>query len=125
VNLVSVRIPRYLAAMSEGGPIEQNRLIHRRWLFLADKIEADPALLKIAVRNISRWKQSDRLGNRWALNIWSELIEKVETSQKGLGELLHLIRADDDRSRQLKSCSPFPGILTTQELDQFTCASVL
>lgn len=111
--------------MSDDRPIEQNPLIYQRYLFLADKIEADPGLLQIAVANIARWRKSDRLGSFWALDLWLEMIEEVEKSPDGLAKLLQFIRSDDERSRQLKSCSPFPGILTTQELEQFRCASVL
>ena len=105
--------------------IGQDPLIHQRWLFLADKIEVNPDLLSIATQNISRWRKSNRLGNLWALEIWAELIAGAMSSSAGLQRLLLLIRADDERSRQLKSCAPFPGILTTEELDRFTCASVL
>lgn len=105
--------------------IGQNPLIYQRWLFLADKIQANPGLLLVVVENIARWEKSDRLGNLWALEIWKGLIDAAIESSEGLGQLLELIRADDEHSRQLKSCAPFPGILTTEELDQFTCASVL
>ncbi|MGJ8695665.1 MAG: hypothetical protein ACSHYF_05060 [Verrucomicrobiaceae bacterium] len=105
--------------------IAQDPLILQRWLFLADKIESDPSLLAIATDNISRWRKSDRLGSFWALDIWEDLIMSASQSPDQLRDLLQLIRSDDDRSRQLKSCSPFPGILSTTELDRFTCASVL
>jgi len=111
--------------VKRGDEIDENPLIHRRWLYLADKIEADPELLSIALANISRWRKSDRLGSFWALDIWETLINEVQQTKDGLSKLLRILRSDDDRSRQLKGCSPFPGILTTQELDQFTCASVL
>lgn len=105
--------------------IGEDPLIHQRWLFLAGKIEDDPSLLSIALTNITRWRKSERLGNFWALDVWERLIVEVGQSSDGLDRLLHLIRADDDQAQQLKSCSPFPGILTTSELDQFICASVL
>jgi hypothetical protein len=36
--------------------------------------------------------------------------------------LLALLRDDGESARQLKSCSPFPGVLTREERDRFTCA---
>lgn len=111
--------------MAEKTSFAQDPLILQRWLYLADKIETSPDLLEIAMENIARWKKSDRLGSLWALEIWEKLIEESKQSPLGLQPLLKLIRADDDRARQLKSCNPFPGILSSQELDRFTCASVL
>lgn len=100
----------------------QNPLIFQRWLFLADKIEQAPELLSIPLKNIQRWMASERLGDRWALIEWKSLIETAQESETKMNELLHLLRDDGERARQLKSCSPFPGVLTRDERDQFTCA---
>jgi len=100
----------------------QNPLIFQRWLFLADKIERAPELLSIPLKNIQRWMASERLGDPWALGEWKSLIEAAQHSEAKMTELLHLLRDDGESARQLKSCSPFPGVLTRNERDQFTCA---
>ena len=51
-----------------------------------------------------------------------EMIEKALCSEDDLLVLLQFLRDDGERARQLKSCSPFPGVLTRKERDQFTCA---
>lgn len=109
-------------AMSE---YQQNPLILQRWLFLAAKLEKDPSLLKIPLQNIERWKASGRLGDPWALEIWRGLIEQALDSEQGMVKLLTFLTEDGERARQLKSCSPFPGVLTRKERDRFTCAWTL
>ena len=100
----------------------QNPLVFQRWLFLADKIELAPELLSIPLKNIQRWMASGRLGDPWALVEWKSLIVAAQNSEAQMTGLLHLLRDDGESSRQLKSCSPFPGVLTRDERDQFTCA---
>ena len=104
---------------------DQNPLILKRWLFLADKLEAQLDLLSIPLDNIERWIIAGRIGNTWALDEWKLMIQKAQDSEEGLRELLAFLRNDDERSRQLKSCSPFPGVLTREERDMFTCAWTL
>jgi hypothetical protein len=101
---------------------DQHPLIFQRWLFLADKLERSPELLAIPLKNIHRWVSAGRLGDTWALDIWKEMIESALSSEDGMLHLLQFLRDDGERARQLKSCSPFPGLLTRNERDQFTCA---
>ncbi len=101
---------------------DQHPMIYQRWLYLADKLEGNPDLLEIPLQNISRWKAAGRLGNDWALEKWRHLIENARHNEEGTLELLNLLRSDGEKARQLKSCSPFPGVLTRSERDQFTCA---
>ena len=100
----------------------QNPLIFERWLFLADKIERAPELLSIPLKNIQRWMASGRLGDPWALLEWKSLIVAAQQTDAHMAELLLFLRDDGERARQLKSCSPFPGVLTRDERDRFTCA---
>ena len=102
---------------------QQHPLIFQRWLFLANKLEREPGLLAIPLKNIRRWSDSGRLGNPWALVEWRRIIEAAQASEAGMSSLLELLRDDGERARQLKSCSPFPGVLTREERDQFTCAA--
>lgn len=97
-------------------------MIAQRWLFLADKLEAAPELLEIPVTNIHRWKQGGRLGDTSFLDRWLEMILSARSSDAGMEKLLDLLRYDGEQTRELKSCSPFAGVLTREERDQFTCA---
>lgn len=90
-------------------------LAFRQFCRIADKIEADPALLEIPLANIGRW-----LGNgHWAkceLGQWRRWIEDARHSPEGLLFLLAFLRDDSEESRDWKGFDPFPGILTEQEL---------
>lgn len=100
----------------------QHPLIFQRWLFLADKLEIKPELLAIPLNNIQRWIASGRLGDLWALERWKKMIEDAQGSNSEMVHLLAMLRDDGENARQLKSCSPFAGVLTRDERDQFTCA---
>ena len=100
----------------------QNPLILKRWQFLADKLEREPALLSIALENIARWLAANRIGDPWALHEWSDRIVAAQNESDKLVDLLDFLRDDGEDARQLKSCSPFAGILTREERDLFTCA---
>lgn len=106
-------------------PLDQNPLVYERWLFLADKLERHPDLLGVPLSNIEKWKLSSRLGNKIPLDWWQGLIEGARSSDSGMANLLVVLRDDSDEARQMKSCSPFAGVLTREERDQFTCAWTL
>lgn len=85
------------------------------WAAIARKVAADPALLAGPLDNISRWLTRGRLHSAPLLE-WRELLLQAQASKQGLENLLALLSADDVRAERLKSCSPFPGLLTTEEL---------
>jgi hypothetical protein len=99
-----------------------NPLIHESWLYTADKIERQPELLEIPLRNIERWIAMDRLGDVRALILWRETIEKAQASAEGFARLLAFLRDDGEYARYLKSCTPFPEVLNKEDRRQFTCA---
>ncbi|WP_367874056.1 hypothetical protein [Luteolibacter sp. Populi] len=99
-----------------------NPLIHQKWLFTADKIERQPELLEIPLKNIARWIAMGRLGDVRSLILWRERIEMAQASTGAFADLLAFLRDDGEFARQMKSCSPFPGVLTEEELDPFICA---
>jgi hypothetical protein len=99
-----------------------NPLIHEKWLFMAAKIERQPGLLEIPLKNIARWIAMNRLGDVRPLIEWSGRIEQAQASPEAFATLLAFLRDDSEYPRYLKSCSPFPGVLTDEELDQFQCA---
>jgi len=102
--------------------IYQNPVILKRWLFLAAKLRREPSLLSIPLENINRWRQSGRLGDTWALDVWENKIQTALKTETALAELLNFLADDGEGARQLKSCSPFAGVLTRDERDLFTCA---
>ena len=99
-----------------------NPLIYQKWLFTADKIERQPELLEIPLRNIERWIAMDRLGDVRPLIEWRGMIERAQASVEGFAELLAFLRDDGEYARYLKSCTPFPGVLSKEERRRFTCA---
>jgi hypothetical protein len=100
---------------------EGDVLAWKRFCLIADKIEADPSLLRIPLDNIDRW-----LGNgHWAkreLTQWREWIVHAQSSPEGMTRLLDLLRDDSEEARDWKGFSPFPGVLTKEErrLTQWT-----
>lgn len=110
--------------MDEGLEIRRNPVIQQRWLFTAEKIARDPSLLRIALANIARWIAADELGNDAPLLDWRARIEAAQATPEGMCRLLDLMRDDGEDAWYLKTCSPFPGVLSRNELDQFRCAWV-
>ena len=100
----------------------QNPKIHERWLYVADKIEREPELLSIPMKNIARWMLSERLPDKRWMVCWRAAIEHARASEEGMRELLDLLRDDGEKARQWKSASPFPGVLTKEERRMFSCA---
>lgn len=99
-----------------------NPRIHERWLFTADKIQRQPELLEIPLKNIERWIAMDRLGDVRPLIRWREMIENARARPEAFHALLAFLRDDGEDARYMKSCSPFPGVLSEDELDRFLCA---
>jgi len=99
--------------------MDPDQLQHEKWCLIAEKIQQDPALLEIPLMNLQRWSKTRRDGVE-ILNRWRKLIEAAQTEASRLAQLLELLKADDEESRLLKSYSPFPGILTSEEVDRFT-----
>jgi hypothetical protein len=102
--------------------VHRNPVIQQRWLYTADKIERQPGLLSIPLANIERWLASGALGNPQPLLEWRALIEAAQSCPQGMQALLQLMRDDREEAWYLKTCSPFPGVLTKQERRQFRCA---
>ena len=94
----------------------------KRWLFMADKLEREPALLEIPLGNIERWLAAGRHANVGPLLWWRDVIRRAGESGQAMAELLAFLRDDGEEARRMKSCSPFPGVLTREERDRFRCA---
>jgi len=97
---------------------EQARKDHAYFCLIADKIEADPAVLKKPLSNIDRWLAK----GIWAedkLGLWRQKIEEAQTSKRGLEHLLAVLRDDSEDMRYFKGFSPFTGMLSQEERRQF------
>lgn len=108
--------------MDEDLEIRRNPVLQQRWLYTADKIARDPSLLRIPLANIERWIAAGELGNDAPLLAWRTRIEAAQAGPDGLVRLLELMRDDGEDAWFLKTCSPFPGVLTKEERRRFRCA---
>jgi len=99
-----------------------DRMEHQRFCLIADKIEADPALLSIPLANMERWLAGGHHAKREFAQ-WRAWIEAARESPAGRSRLLDLLRDDSEEARDWKGFSPFAGILTKQERQAFLCAS--
>ena len=95
--------------------------MHRKWCHIADKIAGDPTLLEIPLENIALWSHSRRDGLAF-LEKWRGLIEAAKANPAGMTALLDLLRDDSEAARWLKSYSPFPGVLSSAEVDLYRCS---
>lgn len=93
-----------------------------RFRLIADKIEADPALLDIPLANIARWLAQGHSA-RVRLEGWRSMILDARASEQGMARLLYLLRDQDWESVLWKGYSPFPGILTKDEITRLSWSS--
>ncbi len=87
----------------------------RLWEALARKVEKDPACLALPLSNIDRWLARGRV-QRAPLIEWQRRLMLALQSPEALRELVAWMSRDNHDSEPLKSCSPFPGLLTDAEL---------
>jgi hypothetical protein len=85
------------------------------WNAIADRVEAQPESLALPLANIERWLARGRLQARPLLE-WRQRLEQARATPEALSALLAWLRADNFDSEPLKSCSPFPGLLSEGEL---------
>jgi len=97
-----------------------NEASFARFRAIADKLEADPGLLRIPLENIDRWiaNGSDAVHR---LEQWRTIVLRAQESEEGMKALLGLLRDNGEEAQHLKSYAPFPGILTTKERDRLSC----
>jgi hypothetical protein len=89
---------------------------------IADKIEADPALLEIPLANIARWLGKGHSAKS-RLEGWRTMIHDAQTSDEGMAQLLFILRDQEWESVQWKGYSPFPGILNKDEVRNLSWSS--
>lgn len=93
-----------------------------RFRLIADKIEADPTLLEIPLANIARWLAQGHSA-RTRLEGWRAMILDAQAGEPGMIRLLFLLRDQDWESVLWKDFSPFPGILSKNELQELSWTS--
>lgn len=85
------------------------------WNAIADRIQSDSDCLSFALDNIESWLKSGRL-HPAPLREWRERITEAFSNTREMFLFLQYLREDNHDSEQLKSCSPFPGLLAKEEL---------
>ena len=93
-----------------------------RYRLIADKIEADPSLLEIPLANISRWLSQGHSAVK-RLEDWRGMIHDAQSTREGMQKLLFILRDEEWESMMWKGFSPFPGILSKEELARLSWTS--
>jgi len=88
---------------------------------IADKIEAQPELLEIALANIERWLAQDHSAPH-RLKQWRQIILEARASTEGLRRLLAILRDPGEEATHLRSFAPFPGVLSIDERRELLCS---
>ena len=116
----------YRRPMINGEPYHDptgDQMEYLRFGMIADKIEADPALLRIPLDNMERWLALGHHARREFAQ-WREWIVAARESSAGMKRLLDFLRDDSEEAREWKGYSPFAGILTKKERQAFLCVSM-
>lgn len=87
----------------------------RLWRALAERVRRDPACLELPLENIERWMAHGRLQAAPLLE-WRRRLEGAQRSEVELAALVDWMDTPNHDSEPLKSCSPFPGLLSEAEL---------
>jgi hypothetical protein len=89
---------------------------------IADKLQADPSLLRIPLENIERWLSLGH-SSRQRLEQWRAILLEAGASKSGMHHLLRLLCDESGEAVHFKAFAPFPGILSSEELNQFQWTS--
>src|SRR4051812_33308890 len=81
---------------------------------IADKLEREPALLRVPLENIDRWLANGHTAPH-RLEQWRQIIQKAQGSREGFQELLSLLRDRSETTQRLRDFGPFAGVLTAAE----------
>lgn len=93
-----------------------DRIAQLRFERIAEKIGREPGLLEIPLANIARWLAQGHSA-RERLEGWRRMLVDARDSTEGLARLVALLREDSADAAEWKAFSPFPGVLTREELD--------
>lgn len=83
---------------------------------ISQKIRENPSLLEIPRSNLKRWISDERSLGRVSpgLQEWNEIF-----STHSVDEILRILDDDSEESDRLRHSSPFCGILTEEERQEF------
>ena len=93
-----------------------------RFRLIADKIDADPALIAIPLENIARWLSQGHSAVA-RLEQWRAILLEAQASPAGMSKLLELLRDQSAEAVFFKEFSPMPGILNKEELKRLSWTS--
>jgi hypothetical protein len=82
---------------------------------VAHKLEADPSLLRIPLKNIDRWISQGVLSAPEWFRRWRELLERARHDAASLRSVLIILRTDTEEARRWRDFSPFAGVLSAAE----------
>jgi hypothetical protein len=85
---------------------------------IADKIESDPRLLDVGLRNIARWIDNGA-DQQCRLRQWEGMIRAAQDSRPAMEALLTALREESEQAEHLREFAPFDGVLTTMERRPF------
>jgi hypothetical protein len=80
----------------------------------ADKLEREPALLRVPLENIDRWIANGHTAPH-RLEEWRRIVLRAQASTEGFAALLAMLRGNEPTQERLKEFSPFAGVLTAAE----------
>jgi hypothetical protein len=86
-----------------------------RFRLIAAKIQAQPDLLEIPLRNIDRWLADGHAAVE-RLEGWRTKILAALESSSGMRSLVNLLHDQGWEAMMWKGFSPFPGVLTKEEV---------
>lgn len=87
------------------------------WDLLAERLAAEPALLRVARENCSRWLREGHSGAA-RLREWDALLAEAEAGEAGMDRLRLVLKGGDEHSARLREFHPLAGILTREERRQ-------
>jgi hypothetical protein len=99
-------MPRMQTVHSDHSRLDERSLaLHQ---LIAEKVQADPALLDKARENVRRWQASDG-SPKHALAEWERILSGP------VNQVAHFLVERSERATRLRQSSPFAGILTDTE----------
>ena len=84
---------------------------------VAEKVAADPQLIRVAQENLKRWIGKSKGSTASAHLEWQQIL-----NTKSPNEILNLLRSPTEEGQRLRQSNPFAGILTPQERWQILSA---
>lgn len=84
------------------------------WQLVADKLQREPGLVRIARDNIVRWRSQGQTATH-RLEQWERLLIDAQAGERGMLCLMNVLLGSEEENERLREFNPFPGILTREE----------